>query len=296
MKKSYIIIVHYGDPQVTLSCLKSLSGVGNKIPVIVLNNNSAPLSDAITSLPQVTVVNCTENLGFAKANNEGIKIALKRQAENIILLNNDTLVSPDLISELISFAENNGQIGLVSPKIYFAEGHEFHKKRYRPKDLGKVIWYAGGLIDWKNIYAAHVGVDEVDHGQFDKVSSTDFATGCCMLIKRKVLEKIGLFDENYFLYFEDVDYSQRAIQAGFQVFFNPQVFLWHKNAAASFGPGSVLHQYYQTRNRLYFGFKYASLRTKSALIKESFKHLLTDKLKRKAVLGYYFHQMGKGKP
>ena len=121
----------------------------------------------------------------------------------------------------------------------------------------------------------------------------DFATGCCMYISRAAIESIGFFDEKYFLYYEDVDYSVRAKQAGFGVFYDPSVHIWHKNAASSDKPGSLLHRYYQTRNRLYFGFKYAPSRTKKSLLMESVRMLLGGGVERKAVLDYYVRRMGK---
>jgi len=157
-----------------------------------------------------------------------------------------------------------------------------------------VIWYAGGIIDWDNILAKHRGIDEVDRGQYEETSETPFATGCCMLIRKEVVEKIGLLDEKYFLYFEDVDYSLRAKKAGFKIVYFPKAHLWHKNAASSGKPGSATHVYYQTRNRLYFGFKYASLSTKKSLFFDSLKMIMKNNLHKKACLDYYLGRMGKG--
>jgi len=114
-----------------------------------------------------------------------------------------------------------------------------------------------------------------------------------MLIKRETIKKIGFLDKKYFLYFEDVDYSIRAKKAGFKVVYFPGVFLWHRNAVSSGRPGSPIHVYYQTRNRLYFGFKYASIWTKKSLFWESLKMIAKGDIKRKACLDYYFMKMGK---
>ena len=225
--------------------------------------------------------------------NLGLRQALKQGYEKIIMLNNDTFIHKDLLVKLDKYSQDPS-IGIVSPKIYFASGYEYHRERYQPEQRGKVIWYAGGIIDWSNIYASHRGVDEIDHGQFDQTDKTDYATGCCLLIKKSVIDKIGLFDEKYFLYFEDVDYSQRAKKAGFKVMFCPQAIIWHKNAASSGKPGSPVHIYYLTRNRLYFALKYASLRTKIALIRESFNHIIKGKIERRAVIDFLLRRMGKG--
>lgn len=115
----------------------------------------------------------------------------------------------------------------------------------------------------------HRGVDEVDRGQFDEPAATDFATGCCVALNPQALEEVGLFDEAYFLYLEDLDLSVRLQQAGWQIWYDPQATIWHKNAGSS-GSGSQLHVYYQTRNRYLFGFRYAPWRTKLFLL----RHLL----------------------
>ena len=118
----------------------------------------------------------------------------------------------------------------------------------------------------------HRGVDEVDHGQFGEEEEIGFATGACLLMRKKLIKKIGSFDEKYFLYYEDADLAQRIQKSGYKIFYNPKAILWHNNAGSS-SSGSALHDYYLTRNRLLFGMTYAPLKTRLFLIKES-AHLL----------------------
>ena len=94
----------------------------------------------------IKILRSEDNLGFSGGQNLGIKHSLENNADFIIILNNDTLVHPDFINELLSSFDEN--IGIVSPKIYFAKGYEYNKDRFNEKDLGRVIWYAGGIIDW----------------------------------------------------------------------------------------------------------------------------------------------------
>lgn len=298
MVKTALIILHYKGEDDTKACLDSLRD--SKIQnidlslIVVANNPSASLvSDARTVYPELTLIENKENVGFAEGNNIGIRKALELQCEYIVLLNNDTLVSSDIISKLVTHANSQNSIGLISPKIYFAKGYEYHKERYKENERGKVIWYGGGQIDWQNVYASHYGVDEVDIGQYDKIRETDFATGCCMLIKRNVVEKIGFFDKKYFLYFEDVDYSIRAKKNGFRVLYFPEACLWHKNASSSDKPGSSIHMYYQTRNRLYFGYKYAPFKTKKSLFFDSLRLYRKNGIMRKAVSDFYLGRMGR---
>lgn len=293
MRKTFVIIVHYGRISATLDCLRSIAKEVKAFPVILVNNSLDPgLADKIKSIKCVKYIIPGKNLGFSGANNLAVKTALANGADCVILLNNDTVVSADLFQKLEDFAFSSDKIGLVSPKIYFYKGFEFHKNKYRDSDLGSVIWYAGGKLDWDNVYPRHRGVDELDQEKFNKTQKTDFATGCCMLIKKAVIGKIGLLEEKYFLYFEDVAYSVSCTKVGFDVLYYPHAFLWHKNAASSQGSGSLLQQYYQTRNRLYFGFKFAKVRTKLALIRESARHIKVGGIKRKAVLDFYMGRMG----
>lgn len=287
-----VIVLHYKGEEETLECLQSLYESKTKnitlFPIVVANS---PLEKRH---PQMRYIENKENLGFPEGNNIGIRQALREKCEYIILLNNDTIISPELFSQLVICAQSHESVGLISPKIYFAKGYEYHPDRYREKEKGRVVWYAGGILDWDNVYATHRGVDEVEHGQYDKTTETDFATGCCMLITKQLIETIGFFDKKYFLYFEDVDYSIRAKKSGLKVLYCPKTFLWHKNAASSDKPGSSIHMYYQTRNRLYFGYKYASFMTKKSLFCESVRLSMKKGIARKAVFDFYLGKMGKG--
>lgn len=293
MNKVFVIIVHFGKIGLTVECLESIYKAST-VRVIVINNSlDRDLGSELKKFSNVTLINPKRNLGFARANNLGIREALLSGADYLILLNNDTLVPPGFFEKLLKFAETSPKLQITSPKIYFAKGFEFHKNRYKKHESGKIIWYAGGKIDWNNIYASHRGIDEFDNGQYDRVTETDFTTGCCLLIPKEVITKIGLLDENYFLYYEDVDYSQKAKKKGIKIIYYPFAFVYHKNAGSSQGPGSRLHEYYQTRNRLIFGFRYAPLRNKLPLIKEGMRFLISGGIKKTAVADYFLHRYGK---
>lgn len=223
------------------------------------------------------------NLGFAEGNNIGIIKALENNSEYVLLLNNDMIVPNDLLIKLVGFMDKNQNVGLVSPKIYFAKGYEFHKGRYKKSELGKVIWYAGGKIDWNNIYTSHIGVDEVDKGQYDKILQTEIANGACVLIRKQVFEKIGLLDKGLFLYWEDTDFCQRAIRNGFGVYYLPTAHIWHKVSASAGGSGSKSNDYFLIRNRYFFAIRYARFRTKVAVIKDTLRLLF---------VGYGWQKLG----
>lgn len=298
MEKITIVILHFLGKDLTYQCLHSIEQLeckNLKLEVMIVNTNPREnLRDLANRFKKFIFLDTKKNLGFTGGNNFGIRKALENKSDFVLILNNDTIVDKNFLIELLKTADSDKKIGILGSKIYFAPGCEFHQERYQNKDQGKVIWYAGGLIDWSNIVSSHRGVDEVDHGQYDSPDETDFVSGCAMLVKKEVFQKIGLFDEKYFLYWEDVDLCQRAKIAGFMVIFVPQAKIWHVNAGSS-EIGGKLHDYYMTRNRLLFGFKYALLKTKMALLKESLKKAVGGRYWQKiGIRDFYFKKFGQG--
>jgi GT2 family glycosyltransferase len=291
--KILILVLNFNNKKNTIDCLDSLKKTkinkGWLVRTVVVDNASTDGSKKLIKkrYPDTKIIENKENLGFAGGNNVGLKWGLKDDFDFILLLNNDTLVDSNILIELIKVVKKNNQIGLVSPKIYFAPGFEFHKKRYSQKDRGKVVWYGGGSIDWNNVLTKHLSVDQVDKKKDGKIKEVDFATGCCMLINSDVLKKVGLFDEKYFLYWEDVDFSYRAYKKGFKIYYAPKALVWHKNAGSS-ASGSLLHDYYLTRNRLLFAFKFAKLKTKLLLVKESINLLKNGRKGQKQGIKDFF--------
>jgi len=306
MKKVFLILLNWNSAKTTVDCLESLKKInlGNfELEMVVADNGSTDGSQKVLrsaiakELGQgftFTLIENKKNLGFAEGNNVGIRYALEKEADYVCLLNNDTRVSADFLLQLVKVAEKDDQIGIVGGKIYFEKGCEFHKDRYKKEELGKVIWYAGGKIDWKNVYPIHVGVDEVDVGQYDQQKETEYVNGCLMLIKKEVFNKIGLLDSKYFAYFEENDFCQKAKKAGFKLIYTPKSIIWHLNASSS-APGSFLHDYFLTRNRLLFGVRWAPLRSKAALIKESLRLLFTGRKWQKiGIRDFYLGKLGEG--
>ena len=301
MPKVLVSVVNFNGSKDTLLCLDSLDKVkvqDFELYVVVIDNASKENFQIEKEYKnfKLEIIRSDQNVGFAGGQNLGIKYGLDNGINYFCVLNSDVMLDENFLLELLKTFETEKNCGLVSPKIYFAKGYEFHKDlRYKQEELGKVIWYAGGKMDWKNVLASHIGVDEVDKGQYDKITKTDFVSGCCVLIKREVFEKIGFFDEKYFLYYEDNDLSQKAKKAGFAVYYQPNAILWHMNAASTGGSGSSLQDYYITRNRLLFGFRFASFKTKSALIRESIGFIVMGRpWQKKGALDFYLGRFGKG--
>jgi GT2 family glycosyltransferase len=249
---------------------------GIKAECLVVDNGSGDgTEDAIKNykLPNMEYkfIQSGANLGFAGGNNVGIKDALKRGFDYILLMNNDLVLPRDIVTKLVGYMEEGPEVGIASPKMYFAKGYEFHKDRYKESDKGKVFWYAGGIIDRVNVYTSHRGVDEVDRGQYDKTEETDVANGACVIIRREVFKKIGLLDHSFFLYWEDADFSERAKRAGYKIMYFPGTCMWHKVSASTGGSGSPTNDYFLTRNRFYYSLRYSSLRTKFAVLRDTIR-------------------------
>lgn len=291
------IIVNWNGKEDTLNCLASLRKVRvpagcSFLPVVVDNGSSDDSVSVIRKkYPETFIVETGENLGFTGGNNRGIETAIQKGAFYIWLINNDTIVDANVLSA-ISVLDNPG-IGAVGSKIYFAPDHEYHHDRYAKNEHGKVFWYAGGCIDWANMYASHRGVDEVDHGQYNNITDTDFVTGCSFFVRADTLGTVGRLDDAFYLYYEDLDLSMRIKKSGFRIVYDPSSIVWHVNAGSSGKPGNPLQRYYQTRNRMIVGMRYAPFRTKVALVREALLLITRSGIERKAILDWAFHRWNK---
>lgn len=210
-----------------------------------------------------------ENKGYAYGINLWLRKLLKQGYNYFSVINSDVTVASDFVTNTLSSLYRHPQ-SLIGGKIYYSQGYEYHKNQYRAEDLGRVIWYAGGYIDWGNVIARHRGVDEVDRGQYQRLEETGFISGCLISFSKDVVKQIGFWDEGYFLYYEDADYCQRAKRMGLKLYYDPSIVIWHKNAQSTGGSGSRFHQEQQGKSRLRFGLKYAPFRTKVHLLKNYF--------------------------
>ncbi len=295
-------MINYNRQDITVECLESLMKIrreGFDLYTIVVDNypeNRIKVDEKKYAKINLKIILNPINSGFAGGMNIGIKEALKNGSDYVLIHNNDTYVKDNFLQELFDFGQKNEKVGIIAPKIYFAKGFEFHKDRYKDSELGHVFWYAGGRMDWKNVIGHHIGVDEVDHGQYDETKETEGASGCCMLVKSEVFKKVGMFDERYFLYYEDADLCHRVKKAGFKIYYLPSSVIWHKNAGSTGGSGSKLQDYYITRNRLLFGIKHAPLRSKIAVKKEGLSLILHGREWQKmGAKDFFLHRFGKSR-
>lgn len=263
--KIAIITVVYNNYDILDEYFGSLQKQTNtnwELIIADLSDNRKPIKN--NTIPYSLIE--AKNKGYAHGVNVGLKAAIDAGLKQFVVMNSDVFFKKNFVEEISNSFEKHPH-SLFGGKIYYAPNYEFHTDRYEKKDLGKVIWYAGGIVDWNHALTYHVGVDEVDTGQFNTAKETEFITGCLVCFDKNVIDEIGFWDENYFLYYEDSDYCERAKKAGLKLMYNPQIELWHKNAQSTGGSGSEMHHRFQERARVRFALKYAPLRTKLHIIK-----------------------------
>ncbi len=243
----YIIVLTWNGREDTLECLRSLADLTYpNYRVLVVDNNSADGTAValVQEFPGTEVIVNNSNLRFAGGNNVGIRRAADRGAEYILLLNNDTTVDPRFLTLMVDAMQNDGSAGIAGPKIYyFADRNR--------------IWYAGGRIEWSKGWISHLGVHETDKGQYDTAGETAYVTGCCMLVKRQVIERIGMLDEAYYIYGEDADFCVRASRAGFRLLYVPAAVIWHKLSVAAGGHLSWFKNWNKLKSQLRLMGRYA---------------------------------------
>ncbi len=214
----HVVILNWNLPWDTIDCVESVqAGAPNGVEIVIVDNGStddslALFQDRLGS--EVTVLATGENLGFAGGVNVGIERAISKRAQSVLLLNNDTIVDPDMIEQLVLAADHSLNAGIVGPIIYYHD---------RPEQ----VWRFGD----REVRGLPVPLKLPDHAIVEAAGapfSADYVTACGMLVRRDVFEAIGLLDTRYFFYFEDADFCRRARLAGFGIWCAPQAKMWHK--------------------------------------------------------------------
>ena len=242
-KKNYplvsVVTINYNQSGITAQCLESLKRITYPQIEILVVDNASQKEDASwlqESYPDIIFIQSEKNLGFAGGNNLGIKRA---QGEYILLLNNDTEVEPSFLEPLVQKFFSHPETGAVSPKI---------KYYHRPD----VIQYAG-LTSLQNFMVRNqaIGYNQLDNGQFDEDRETSYGHGAALLVSRKVIEKVGLMANIFFLYYEELDWCYRIWQAGYKIYYVHNSVVWHKESV-SIGLLSPMQVYYKNRGRILY--------------------------------------------
>lgn len=234
-----VITLNYNQTTVTCEFLTSLKDVTyDNLEVIVVDNASRedPTDQILNAYPKAHLIKSDKNLGFTGGNNLGIEAA---QGDFVFIVNNDTEVTADLFEQLLKPFQQNKSIGMVSPKIYF---------HHNPN----IIQYAG--FSPVNPFTGRnhgIGNKEEDRGQHNQSGYTNYAHGAAMMVSREVIEKVGMFPEIFFIYYEELDWSAQITRAGYKIYYQAEASLYHKESI-TMGKESAIKAYYHNRNRILF--------------------------------------------
>ncbi len=236
-----IVIVNYNQRALLSFCIDSLKMIDypNFETIIVDNGSKDGSVDYIEKLTRLQINGLTikailnrENTGFAGGNNIALPLI---KGKYILLLNNDTKVTPDFLSILVEEMEKDSEIGVIQPKIVFSDFKTLQ---------------AGGSFLTDTGFLYHFGFNQkVNNPVYNHKMEIFSANGACILVRKSLIAKIGLFDPDFFNYFEESDFCWRVWLAGYKVMYNPQAVIFHKGSQTSFTLGSYFMQYYSFRNR-----------------------------------------------
>lgn len=258
------VVINWKRPEETCRCLASLRTAlrtldSDEQAIIVIDNESsnASVTRIRRTFPQVLLLPQAENLGFGRAANIGMRQALERGAEAILLLNNDATIAPDALTHLTAAVANRDDPAIVSAKVFLTA---------KPG----VLWAVGGIF--RNRRTINLGSDEYDHGQYDQ-ATLDFVYGCAMLVRADIIHRVGLFDERFFAYYEDIDLCLRAKAVGYRVGLVPTAHAWHDGSRSTHDlPAFKL--YHQARGRMLLFHKHLSPAEKPLFYLEESRYLI----------------------
>lgn len=232
-----IITLNWNRPRETLAFLASCAQLAYPmLRTLVVDNASQDdsVAQVATHFPHAELVVNEHNLGFAAGMNVGMRRAMALGADYVFLANNDTVIAPNAIDALVETAQAS-QADIASPAIYYAQG-------------SSRIWWTGGYRRWPTLEIRPCAEGELGAGPL----AVDFVTGCGMLISRRCIERVGLFDERFFMYYEDSDYCLRARAAGYSAIVVPHARMWHRVATSLGGSGSPGERYHIARSSVQF--------------------------------------------
>jgi GT2 family glycosyltransferase len=252
-----IIILNWNGLEDTVECLESLKKITYPNYEIIVVDNGSKGNDSVVLKERfgdyIHLIKNAKNYGYAGGVNIGINYALlNSESSYFLLLNNDTVVAPDFLTQMVMVAETDTAIGITCPLVYYY-------------DFPKHIQMVGAKVNMWTGRTAVIGFNQLDKGQYTKQREIDYS-GPCWLIRKAVVQEVGLFDESFFCYWEDVDYSVRAKEVGYKVVYAPEAKMWHKNPmigkvwrkALLTRKTSHLNYYYGVRNNFKFMRKHAS--------------------------------------
>ena len=244
-----VVILNYNGRSLAERCVRSVLQCGYRNTDIILVDNASTdgsLDHLSAMFPLMHSVANSENLGIAGGRNRGFVEAIRRGAEYVLSLDNDTRIDPGLIDALLAVAESDPRIGIVGPKTYMDDG-------------AARMQCAGGRITYTQNVCSERGRGKTDHGQYDRIEDVDYFPGFGFMARREVFEKLNFLDERFYGYgHEDTDFCVRAARLGYRVVYVPQAVMWHRGSA-TIGSYSPRKKYLEAVNSVYFVRKYGSI-------------------------------------
>jgi len=248
--KTLIVVLNWNSREMTEQCIHSLLAMeGDSFSITAVDNGSRDGSVEYlrSRFPQIRVIAISRNVGFAAGCNIGIRQGLTDGVDYVLLVNNDTIVDPSLLRELLAEAQRNHKTGIVSPKIYY----------FDPADA---IWWVGGTYSLRTGLARHIDLKRKDTGKHDVPRDLDWATGCVMMLSSEALRAAGMFDEQFFGNGEDLDLSLRMRKLGYVVRYAPMANVWHREGVDyQKNVGEHVRSFTLVRNLLWVMHKHARM-------------------------------------
>ncbi|MCL4553173.1 MAG: glycosyltransferase family 2 protein [Candidatus Marsarchaeota archaeon] len=273
-----IVVLNWSQLEDTCECLASLRDVTYAdYHVIVVDNGSVDGSPDVIAdrYPEVRLIRNEQNLGFVGGNNVGIEAALQTQADYVLLLNNDTVVDPGMVSILVEVAEADSRIAAVGPQIFYY-------------DEPTRLWFLGADVGWPLAKVEFWHQNEENPYPQRQVVETDYLAGAGMLIRTSIIRQLGAFDPYFFAYWDDVELCVRFARAGYQIKAVTHAHMWHKIPRAG-RPGKTIH-FLMARNQFYLCRKYNNWRVfwprvVPALIHYRLRRLASTRFSQESVAG-----------
>lgn len=242
MKKITAVVLNWNRPDDTISCVRSLQGCGYRDLDFILVDNASTDDSVVriqSELGEIPMIRRPSNGGYAAGNNAGIQYAREHGADYVLVINNDVVVTPGFLDPMVAELEGDPRVGIVTCDARF----QSDRSRTYP---------TGGSISF--VRAAGVRLPKSKRTQRSVV---DFISGCILLVRRAVFDAVGLFDETFFMYFEDVEYSRRA-GAAFHLVYTPEALVYHRSGGGVTWAGQTpTYLYYMARNR-FIAFRHES--------------------------------------
>lgn len=240
--KVFAVVVNWNGGEENLACLESLrvQGLSETSIVFVDNASSDGSLEAVRErFPELLVLRNSSNLGFGAGANLGAERALELGAEAVFFINNDVELPAATLERLLEVCEGDRSLGIVGPRVLYKQ------------DPGRV-WCAGGMLTWRQNLSTLLGHGCPDGPRWRENRTVDYLPGCSMLVRREVIERIGLLDADFFAYMEDVDYCLRAAQAGFGVFLVGDSAAHHSTSRSTGGGYNPRRKYMMGVNSIWF--------------------------------------------